>query len=220
MKRLSLLLCALILAGTAAACAENTEDTPVDQQTTAADTAVETEFDPFAGLPEMDYEGYKFHMLLRPLERWTKDMFIEESEGDIVDDAIFQRNSRVSEEYNVVFTYQHSSNSNYDTDGKTSILADDDAFDLIMAHGRAAFEYANQELLLDWNNDLPHLNLDAPWWDQDARQSLSINNKLYVMTGDISYCSMGAANVMLFNKVMFDNYNLDYPYQLGRQMDL
>lgn len=216
MKKISLLLCSIILAGTTVSCAENADTPATDTTAPVADTAVETVFDPFAGLPEMDYEGYKFHMLLRPLERWTKDMYVEESEGDIVDDAIFERNSRVSEEYNVVFTYQHSSNSNHETDGKTSILADDDAFDLIMAHGCAAFEYANQKLLLNWNVDLPCINLDAPWWDQDARQNLSINNKLYVMTGDISYCAMGAANVMLFNKVIFDKYNLEYPYQMVR----
>ncbi|MBQ7983645.1 MAG: hypothetical protein IJ302_08745, partial [Clostridia bacterium] len=79
--------------------------------------------------------------------------------------------------------------------------------------GRAAFSYANQGLLLDWNTELPYVNLDTEWWDEDARQSLSINNQLYVMIGDISYCSMGAANLMLFNKAMFDELDMEYPYQ-------
>lgn len=217
MKKLSLLFCAILLGTTAISCAENADDPVVaETQGTVADTAVETVFDPFAGLPEMNYEGYDFHMLIRPVERWIKDMYVEEAEGDNVDDAVFERNSRVSEKFNVTFSYHPSSNANRETDAVTSILADEDAYDLVMAHGRAAFDYANQGLLLDWNETLDHINLDAPWWDQDARQSFSINNKLFVMTGDISYCSMGAANLMAFNKVLFNDYNMEYPYQMVR----
>ena len=214
MKRLSLLLCTLLLAGTAVACAEDTVNPSPETQVTTADLSVETEFDPFAALPEMDYEGYDFHLLIRPVERWIKDMIVEDLEGDIVDDAVYERNSRVSEEFNITFSYKPSSNANRETDAITSILADEDAYDLVMAHGRAAFDYANQKYLLDWNKSLPYINLDAPWWDQDARKSLSINNKLFVMTGDISYCTMGAANLMLFNKVLFEDYNLEFPYQM------
>ena len=60
---------------------------------------------------------------------------------------------------------------------------------------------------------LPNINLDNPWWDQDARSNFSINHRLYVMVGDISYQCMGACDVMLFNKSMFDKYSLPYPYE-------
>ena len=218
MKHISWMITALILMGTMASCGG--EDTATSPQTTteavAGESSVETEevFDPFANLPEKDYGGYDFHMLLRSNERWIEDMYVEASTGDIVDDAIFSRNSMIEEKYNVAVTYQASTHDNYETDGVKTILAGDDAYDLIMAHGRAAFSYANQGLVLDWNTDLPYVNLDNPWWDQDARQSLSINHQLYVMIGDLSYCSMGAANLMLFNKQMFQVLDLEYPYQL------
>ena len=218
MKRLSLIFAALLLTSVVVSCGGGETTTTPD--TTAADvgteTTVETEdtFDPFAGLPEKDYGGYDFHMLLRNNPRWIEDMYIEAASGEIVDDAIFERNSLISEKYNVTITYQPSSHDNTETDAVTSILAGDDAYSLVMAHGRAAFSYANQRLVHDRNTELPCVNLDNPWWDQDARKSFSINNRLYVMIGDLSYCSMGAANLMLFNKQMFQDLDLEYPYQL------
>ncbi len=68
-------------------------------------------------------------------------------------------------------------------------------------------------LLLDWNTDLPYVDLEKPWWDQNARDSFDINGKLYVMVGDISYCSLAFTDCMLFNKALFDKYNEEYPYQ-------
>ncbi|MBQ8578672.1 MAG: extracellular solute-binding protein [Clostridia bacterium] len=217
MKRMQWLLAALLITAAAVSCGDGdaAQTTDTTGAETGTGTAVETEkaFDPFAELPEKDYEGYEFNMLIRPLERWTNDMYVEEANGDPVDDAVFERNSRIEEKYNIDIVCTPSSNSNHETDGVTAILAGDDAYDLIVAHGRAAFNYANQSLLLDWNTELPYVNLDNPWWDQDARTSLSINDNLYVMTGDLSYCAMGAANVMLFNKALFNELDMDYPYQ-------
>ena len=219
MKRIcAWLLCILAVGAACSACGDTTAENPENKGTEAiAETDAVTEevdnFDPFAGLPEKDYEGYEVKMLLRPLQRWTEDMYVEAASGDIVDDAIFNRNLRVGEKFNLNIVCIPSSHPNSEMDAKTAILAGDDAYDIVMAHGRAAFEYANQHLLLDWNTELPYVNLENVWWDQDARNSLSINDKLYVMIGDISYCSMGAANVMLFNKNMFNELDLTYPYQ-------
>lgn len=221
MKHFSLILAALLIGAAAVSCGDSSaktdpKDTAVNTgDTNAADTAAEEEnFDPFAGLPDKDYGGHDFRMLIRPYDRWIEDMYVEEATGDAVDDAVFERNSMVSEKYNVVFSYQQSSDINYETDGIKSILANEDAFDLIVSHARASIIYANQKLLLDWKTELPYVNLKNEWWDQDAQKSLSINNKLYVMTGDISHCSMGAANLMLFNKPLFESFDMEYPYQL------
>jgi len=214
-KTTAILLTALILSSALSSCGNGeASETILTTETSAETTSAETVFDPFEGLPEMDYEGYKFNLQLRPSDRWTKDMYVEDATGDVVDDAIFERNSKVSEKFNIEITFTHSTNANGDMSAREPILAGDDIFDLVVAHGRNACTYGNEKLMLDWNTDLPYINLDQPWWDQDARNNLSINDKLYVMIGDISYCSMGAANIMLFNKELFDAYGLEYPYQL------
>ena len=166
MKRFSLILAAVLLASAVVSCGGG--ETTTTPETTAAvtggESTVETEevFDPFANLPEKDYEGFDFHMLIRNNPRWIEDMYVEKATGEIVDDAIFERNSMIAEKYNISITYQPSSHDNTETDAVKTILAGDDAYSLVMAHGRAAFAYANQGLVLDWNTDLPYVNLDNP----------------------------------------------------------
>ncbi len=184
-------------------------------ETTAAET--EKPFDPFEGLKEADYKGYKFRMLIRPYDMWIKDMYVEEATGEVLNDAVFERNSAVSDRYKVEFVKIESTNSNYETDAKSAILAGDDAYDVVVTHMRAGHVYGNQNLVLDWNTMLPNVRLDKDWWSQDARESFSINHKLYVMVGDISWCSLGSANVMLFNKKLFKDRNLTAPYDVAAE---
>jgi hypothetical protein len=182
-------------------------DTP-----SSAEPEPEETFDPWEGLPAADYEGYDFVMLIRPNDRWISDMYAAEMTGDAINDAIFQRNSSIADHFNVSVSMIESSQYNYETDAVNSIKAGEDAYDLVIPHGRAAFEYANQMLCLDWNTSLPSVNLDAPWWSQDARASFSIAGKLFVMDGDLSYNSLGSADVMLFNKNLMTNLGMSFPY--------
>ena len=223
-RTLSALLSLLMLS--AVSCGEAAPETPAGSdasptsangQAAPADAETEPEpeevFDPWENLPAADYEGHDFHMLIRANPRWIADMYAEELNGDVINDAIFQRNTSIADHFNVSVTMQESSNYNIETDAVTSIKAGEDAYDLVVPHGRAAFTYANQLLCLDWNTSLPHVSLDAPWWSKDARESFSIAGKLLVMNGDLSYNSLGSADVMLFNKDLMRDLGFDFPYE-------
>ncbi|MBQ3637253.1 MAG: hypothetical protein II953_02735 [Clostridia bacterium] len=217
---LSFLLAALLTLPLAAcsSAGENAEpDAKIPDASPTAEAAPETEkeevFDPWEGLPSADYEGHEFVMLIRPNDRWIVDMYAAEMNGDAVNDAIFERNAAVGDHFNVKIGMKESSNYNIETDAVTSIKAGEDAYDLVIPHGRAAFSYANQQLCLNWNTDLPCVRLDEPWWCQDARNSFSIAGKLFVMEGDLSYNSLGSADVMLFNKNLAKDLGLAAPYE-------
>lgn len=217
MKRI---LCTLLLAAmllpTLAACSGN-EGTPAATAGGETTTAAETEkpADPFEGLKEADLGGYSFRMLIRPNNNlYIPDMIAETTTGEILNDSVYDRNSAVAERYNVEFKWTPSSNSNYETDAKPIILAGDDAYDLVLPHMRAAHLYGNEGLILDWNKQLPNIRLDGKWWSRNARESFSINHKLYVMMGDISWLALGSANALYFNKKLFSDLGLETPYKL------
>lgn len=220
MKRtLSIIILAAMLAGLAS-CGDTRSDSP---DTTAPDagstTAPEETTDPrYAvkeNLPDKKYDDYSVRILMRNSTSpdWIGDMFSDEETGEVIGDAIYNRNATVSERFGVKFELIRSSNNNYETDGVSSILAGEDAYDIIVPHARAAFKYAEQSLCLDWNEDLTYVDLDKPWWDQDARKSFEINGKLFTMVGDISYLALAQTDCMLFNKTLFDRYNEEYLYQ-------
>ncbi len=215
MKKLLMLVlvCMMTVTPLITSCA-GAADTPNETASTIATEPQEETTALSDELPEKDFGGYEFRMLIRNDKGWIEDMFAEEINGEIMNDVIYQRNAAVSERFNVAFKVIPSSNANYDTDGIKSILANEDAYDIILPHARVSFIYALQQLLLDWNTDMPFVDLDKPWWDQTAKENLRINQKLFMMVGDISYKNLGATNAMMFNKNLFDDLGMEYPYQL------
>ena len=189
-------------------------ETPDAAAETSADTtsAAVTEDEIKPDLPDKTFDGETITIFQRAETKYLKDFYVEEATGDILDDAIFARNSSVSEQFGVEFELVLSAND-YGSDAVNTIMAGDDAYDLIVPHARHAFKYTGQGLALNWNTDLAYVDLDKPWWSDDARAAFSFCGNLYTMVGDISYMNLAATNAMLFNKALFDEYKLDYPYQ-------
>ena len=204
---------ALLLLAMLASCGGT--NTPAVSDTTASgeDTDAQTTEDTLKpDLPDKTYGSEVITIFQRAETKYQKDFYVEEATGDILDDAIFARNSAVSEQFGVEFELVLSAND-YGNDAVNTILAGDDAYDLVVPHARSAFKYTGQGLALDWNDDLPYVDLDKPWWSDDARAAFSFCGKLFTMVGDISYMNLAATNAMLFNKAIFDEYKLEYPYK-------
>ena len=224
MKRITIALLLASMLLSMAACGKGT-DTGADKGTETgetADTAVgsesesETEADPLAHLERVDMGGYAFRQLLRNNDIYVADMIAEEQTGEVVNDAVFRRNLEVGERYNCTFTYTRSSNDNSDMDAKPGILAGDDAYDWVVAHGRAAAAYANEGLVMNFET-LKHLDLTKSWWDQDAVENFRMPGGIFWLTGDISYQSVSAAFCMFFNKDFFRDSQMEFPYAAARE---
>ena len=138
--------------------------------------------------------------------------------GTKVDQAVFSRNVAIEETYHVVFSLNAVAENEIDTWMNVASLSAgiQDAYHLIAAHGRNSVSYVVNGLTADWNL-LPYINLDASWWNQDAiTQWTALSGSIYMMTGDISYPSVGQAVGMFFNKTILNNVGLAQPYELVR----
>ena len=213
-KAISLLLLAALLCGTIS-CGESASDgdTTTPANTTDAETTVDNT--PKLGLPEdLKYDGYTFTFYGRS---GSKKLFIadEEKSGDTMNDAVWARQQKVSELLDVNFDF-HECADNVAADAKNTILAGDDAYDVLLPHARYAFQYAADDLTLNWLTDLKYIDLAADWWSKDCSESFQIGNMLCAMIGDIDYSNFGSAKCFYFNRAIFDKYGWDYPYQLVR----
>ncbi|MGM9653074.1 MAG: hypothetical protein ACI3XP_05500 [Eubacteriales bacterium] len=210
-KTLAWILAALMLTGTLGACASEkkpSEDSSGAAVTGAPNSTADTEPEISDNLPEENYEGYKFRMFIRP--DYGGDFWCEEETGETLNDAVYARNRAVSERFNVEMVGILSAN-NSGTDCLPTIQAGDDAYDMIAPHGRNAFEMVLQNVMLDWDY-LTRIDLTREWWDQDARENFTVAGKLFTMIGDISYLNLGYSFAMVFNKNLFDDNNIPYPY--------
>jgi hypothetical protein len=60
----------------------------------------------------------------------------------------------------------------------------------------------------DWNG-LEYCDLEKPWWDQNVIRDLAFGDKIYGMTGDFNPSTLGNTRVILFNKNLFTDLNIE-----------
>lgn len=160
-----------------------------------------------------DMDGYNFRMFVRPGSGMMEDQYVEVETGDIINDAVYRRNELVKQLFNIEISAIKSDATKAD-DATNTILAGDDQYDIILPHSRAAFSYAVQNTLVDFNQ-VSTIDTTKPWWSQDLIDSCEVNGHLYVLDGDIQTHRLEYAFAMYFNKRIFDELGLEYPYQLA-----
>ena len=197
---------------TLSSCGGTISDTETDETSNDTTDEVTTEAAEKPEIPEnTNYEGYTFRILTRPGMR-LDEVYAEEANGDILSDSIYKRNREVEDKLGMKFDFIVSS-SDYETDGLSPILAGEDEYDAISTCGRLSFVYAQNKAVMNIF-DVPYIDLDKSWWNEDIVENLSINEKLYGVSGDISYATLDSSFGVVFNKKLFDDYGLEYPYEM------
>jgi ABC-type sugar transport system, periplasmic component len=197
-----------------AGCAEKTQGViSTATEDTTAETSEETKLEPT--LPDADYEGLAINFLTEKNMGYdwytSKEIDADEQNGELFNDAVYSRNLRVEERFNVKITQLCVENAV--STAKKSLSADDTEFDVTMPYMNSAISLPQQGLFLDLYS-IPYLQLDNPWWDQRANENLIMNGKLFFTTGDISILDNECTMVMFFNKELIEDYRLNNPYGL------
>lgn len=168
-------------------------------------------------LPSVDYGEYEFKI-------WTTNRFNstlegrqapeEEQTGDPVNDALYTRDKLIEEKYNINIKYTVVDEEGVlAANAKKSVTAGDNAFDFFMDKMMDVTKSLAQTGLIYDFNEMPNVDLTKPWWSKYAIRDLTINGKFYLPTGDISPRYSGSQYLLLFNKKLFTDMNIAYPYQ-------
>ena len=223
-KRILALILASLMLLSAASCSESgTNDetnAPADgaDSASAAEETVPEETGPVAELPDKTYNGeeVKFLTVLHTGYDWytSHEIYAEEMNGQLINDAVFQRNTVVEDLLDIKIA--ETKESGCHTIAKNSISAGDKQFDVIMPYMNSTITLAVEGALLDLMQ-IPYLDLEKPWWDGRANKDLVINDRLYITTGDISILDNECTMVMFFNKDMIAQNSLESPYDLVRE---
>ncbi len=222
-RTLALALVALMLVSTLVACAGDggsTETTAAPAASTTAasaesNTPETTAFDPFAGFDEnLRYDGHTFtiHNANRGSSWYTRISVVsEEQTGDIINDAMFTRQSKVEERFGVKIVEVESNDLSGDI--RREIQANTGDYNMAFANNMACMSLAAEGNFYDLN-DIEQLNLDQPWWDQRAREDMSINNKLFYITGAFDITRLDGIRTVYYNKSLANEYNLGDLYAM------
>ena len=216
MKKIVLLLILLfVFVFTAVSCGS---DTGVETQTTDTQVIEETTIEEIVyDYPQMDFGGAEFRFLVLRSNYWGQDindLWTENLDGESLNDAVYERNLEVENKYNVKITATET--GNVEGDIQMYINAGDDMFHMIQTRAMNLLGVLAPQSFLYNFYDIPYINYEAPWYDQNCINELSIANKLFVISGDVEVSDKIGINCLLFNKNMLDDLQLESPYEIIR----
>ena len=140
-------------------------------------------------------------------------MMAEEETGDLVNDAVFQRNIAIEEAYNLNFNmFEAEPNVGADMI-KNFVLSGDTTYQLYQAtQHNGLSQMILDNYFIDWT-EMPAIKFDRPYWNTKGVRDLNFGGKIHTIGGDINLVTYNGTNCILFNKKLFDDLGIDYPYQ-------
>jgi len=180
-------------------------------------TAAEVKTEP--DLPDENFDGYMFTFLAHRYnaEDWVSEdpleLVSEEQTGEPVNDAVYKRNLRIKEKYNIEIEMIPSGDERSAI--RKAIGAGDDIYDAVVMFNNNVPGIVTANYLTNVE-DLPYIDLDKPWWDP-AVNSMSIGNKNYLLSGDLLILDNEATNAILFNKDLLADLGMELPYGAAKE---
>ncbi len=188
----------------------------------AETTAPETER-LYPDLPAQDYNGYEFKFLTRTLAsnadwvEWDhRDIFAEGITGDVINDAVYARNAKIGEKYNL--TLSETVLTDFTGTVTKTTGSGDDSFDALCPHISEYPSMSQKGQLADLLK-VPGIDLTKPWWDRGSVTDLSVLHKNFIAEGDLLILDNDAMEAMVFNKGVLADGNLENPYDVVKSGD-
>ena len=172
---------------------------------TVAETTAETE----APAPEIkDFSGYDFRICLDKTD--TSYLYTDIETGDRLNDAIYARNIKIEETYNI--TISQFEQINAVKAYRENVMAGDDFADIVLIPMRDYYRGGIMPECVDLNT-VGTLRLGMSWWDQGLIESTTVDGKLYCILGDVTAHYIRALG-LLYNKTLYEDRFTDNLYDI------
>ena len=199
-RRCILILLALQLCATAA-CGEQAS-VETETTTTAEDT---TEAELSDNLPDVDMDGFELR-ISNAEETWLSwaeiQIVADEENGDLLNDAIYHRNTKIEERFNCKLVETEQERVTPDVMGR-DVMAGDASHDVWLVYDIDVVNMAAAGYLMPFEN-LSYVNLDEPWWNPMATEVFNIAGKQYAAAGNFNLSTLSRAAGFIFNKEIYD----------------
>jgi len=165
------------------------------------------------GLPEIDFGGYNFR--INSYADIRDRVFAENDIGEVINDAQYNARKTIEERFNIIISLIESDDSNDGSNfisAKKSILAGDDAFDLLHAHDITLCTNSLDNIFANLYS-VPNLDFTKPWWPKNSVDSLTVLGQMYVFSNSMTTDSIGNIRVIFMNKDKARDYGITMPYK-------
>jgi hypothetical protein len=165
------------------------------------------------GLPNVYFDGEELTILYYEDGVLTGgEMGVTEMTGNVINDAVFERNRAVEERMGVVMDRVEKENADAAfSDLRNCVMVGDDTFSMMVSSARDTYDFAVGGFCRDLNY-FEYVDLSAPWWNQSYNDAVSYKGMQHTATGSMLLSLYRAANVMVFNRDEFADLLQDPPY--------
>ena len=195
--------------------ASNTES---ESETEAEKTVTDTVREKYSSY---SYDGYEYkvlapgpnaHFAYDEVGADVNEVWVEESDGTPLNDAIFARNLATEDLLGIKVTPIFADNDeNIRNQVKTEVTAGTTDYDTVLNRMDYIGPQAESGLYL---NLMDHLDTSNPWWDKNIVETFTMfNSKLYWITGDINVFDDFAVEVLFTNKSILEQNGFELPYK-------
>ncbi|MBQ9545240.1 MAG: hypothetical protein IJV00_08950 [Clostridia bacterium] len=139
------------------------------------------------------------------------EFFVEGLNGDLINDAVYNRNLKVENDLGITLNYvviPGSASTEFSSAVARVVLSGTGDYDLIA--GNAYFLtsavrswcYANLKDVEDESS----MDLTKPWWNRFYVEEATVFDQIYTVTGDLAISSVASACCVFFNKRLADEH--------------
>ena len=195
--------------------ASNTES---ESETEAEKTVTDTVREKYSSY---SYDGYEYkvlapgpnaHFAYNEVGTDVNEVWVEESDGTPLNDAIFARNLATEDLLGIKVTPIFADNDEIIRNQvQTEVTAGTTDYDTVLNRMDYIGPQAESGLYL---NLMDHLDTSNPWWDKNIVETFTMfNSKLYWITGDINVFDDFAVEVLFTNKSILEQNGFELPYK-------
>ena len=232
MSRLSAALLAFLMLPLAACANEapddaeitDTADTTVAEVTTAETAPAETaRSDAKDNLPaDLKLNGETITIMARNSPTILNfDVIGTDNSGEIVYDAVWERNRKISERLDVNLEFIPSQSTNLNDLKKEMqkvVMAASGDYDMFITSNNSIIQYGMISYLRVFNN-APYLDFDAPWWWTESMKDVALDGEtIQYLIGDMLLNNILRASVVFVNKNIWED-NFGDPEKIYAMVD-
>lgn len=223
-KRIFCCILALLMLSSFASCGKTDVDPGEKDTETETDSAVvetsgeESETEKTYAVPDANYDGYTFRILNTTDDMWDcyNKMDVEEIRGELLDDAVFNRNAKLESDLNIEISVSAKDLYDLNKEVLRAVRTDDAVYDVAYLKCDLSADVLAENAIYNLY-DLEKLQLTEPWYDQYVREDMTIKDKLFFITNANQLMATSLLTTMYFNKTILTDNGLDEPYALVRE---
>lgn len=223
-KIICLFLAVLMVAAIAVGCTEKVNPIPgpatTDAGTSGGDVTTgeqgETETTRiYPDLPDDKYDGRDYRILASNVfgYRTWEDLYVEEEGDSPISQGVYRRNLLIEEKYGVNITMQEEQYLDYENIINNTASSGESVADVYVSLGDNIQRLYGQNVFYNLAA-IEYLELDKPWWNQDAVDSFNINGYMPFGICNLTINDFGTAGAIYFNKRLVTDYSIGNMYEI------